>query len=218
MLGLLAKVIPLDLASTLSPGIFALAVILLGGKWYGKTRTLALFVGIALVGVGITILGFTLGKNVTGDMHKALSSSIIDMILGAVFIYFGIKSMFGKEREYKPPTSDPGLQFIKWLLVGFAIAVTNLDALFLNFAAAKEVGEAHGVNDLAKIVLIMVNLFFFTLPVTLPLFYYLISPKTAKIVLEKINHLVLKYSKVIIFVLFVVFGAFMFYRGLDYFI
>lgn len=218
MLSLLAKIIPLDLASTLSPGIFALAVILLGGKWHGKTRTLALFVGIALVGVGITVVGFTLGKNVTGDMQKGLSSAIVDMILGAVFIYFGIKSMFGKEKEYKPPTSDPGLQFFKWLLVGFVIAITNLDALFLNFAAAKEVGESHGVNDLSKIILVIINLFFFTLPVTLPLFYYLISPKTAKIILEKINHLVLKYSKFIIFVLFVVFGAFMFYRGLDYFV
>lgn len=218
MLSLLIKVIPLDLASTLSPGIFALAVVILGGKWHSKARTSALFLGVLIVGIAVTVLGFSLGKNVAGNIGGTLSSAIVDLILGAVFIVFGIKSLFSKEREIKQPQTDPGYQIFKWLIIGIIISATNLDAVFLNFAAAKEVGGSIGIREITKVILLAVNVFFFTLPVTLPLFFYFIAPKTAKNILENINHFVLKYNKTIMFILFMIFGVLLTYRGLIYFI
>src|SRR4030066_421520 len=113
MISLLIKIIPLDLAATLSPGILALVIILLGSKNHPKAKTISLFFGIL-------------------------------------------------------------------------IAATNFDALFLCFAAAREVGEA-GINDFSKIILVIVNLIFYTLPLTLPLFIYLIMPDLAQRMLTKFN-------------------------------
>ena len=217
MIGLLAKIIPLDLASTLSPGIFALAIVLLGSQNHPQKRILSLLTGSLVAGIAITILGVFLGLAAPSGMGQSNTSAIIDIVLGILLLGLGFQALFGKERAPKPQSAQAH-QMIKWLLIGFAISITNLDAAFLNFTAAKEVGGAQNIDDAIKIILLAVNLIFFTLPITLPLIIYLIFPKWADRVLSAINRPVVKYSKYIMFVLLVAFGIYLTYRGIAHFL
>jgi len=88
--------------------------------------------------------------------------------------------------------------------------------VFLSFAAAKEVGDAV-INYFDKIMLLAVNVLFFVLPIVLPLALYLIFPKFAGRILEKINRVVLKYNRYILFLMFVIFGIYFLSKGLGFF-
>jgi len=215
MSGLLVKIIPLDLAATLSPGILALALVLLGSQFRPKLRTLALFLGTLITAIALAFLGLNLGQAAPSEIHPTLVSAILDLILGAFFIYFGIRTLLMKERQTQSEKNQKP-QLAKWFIIGLIISITNFDAVFLLFAASKEVGGS-GVNELSKIILLFVNILFFTLPSLLPLIFYLIAPNFAGRILTKVNQFVLKYSKYLIFILFVIFGIYFIYRGLKFF-
>jgi len=215
MFEILSKIIPLDLASTLSPGIFALTIILLGNKSYSMLRTLSMFFGTLLVGVGIALLGYFLGQAAPTGIKQNITSSVVDIILGSFFIIFGIKTLFLKERKIKfKEGQNP--QIIKWFIVGLIISATNFDALFLSLTAAKEVGGTE-INILEQIILLVVNVLFFTLPTTLPLLLTIFLPRFAHSILTSINVFVLKYSKYIVCLLFIIFGIIFIYRGIKFF-
>ena len=214
--GLLLKIIPLDLAATLSPGILALAIVLLGSKNYPKIKTLALFLGILVVGIIIAILGFTLGKNTTNNYQQTQLSAIVDLIVGIIFFILALNIIFSKERKRRIKDDD-NPHIFKWLLIGIIIAATNLDALFLSFTADKEVGESN-INDLMKTILLVINLFFFTLPITLPGFFYLLMPDLASRILTKINQFVLKYSRFVLAFIFIIFGILLLFKGIKFFV
>lgn len=216
MFEVLIKIIPLDLAATLSPGILALALVLLGSHFHPRLRTFSLFLGTLVVGVALALIGFSLGQVAPSEVKQTLFSAIIDLLLGGIFIFLGIRAVTAKERMIASQEAQRP-QIIKWILIGLIIAATNFDAVFLSLAAAKEVGGS-GIDELNKIILLVVNILFFTLPITLPLIFYLILPEFAGRVLGRANQAVLRYSKYIIFVLFVIFGLYFIYRGLKFFI
>lgn len=217
MIGLLATVLPLDLASALSPGIFALAIILLGSKSQPKLRTLALLAGTIITGILVAILGFALGQSTPASMHLSAASAIIDTSLGAIFIAFAFVTLFAKDRSaYKQEDNEGHLW--KWMLLGLAVSITNLDAVFLCFTAAKQISDAHSIDIAIRLILLVISILFFILPITLPLFVDLLFPKIALPFLTKINIWVLKYSKYILFTIFIIFGIVLAYNGLKYFI
>jgi len=216
MIGLLLKIIPLDLASTLSPGILALVIFLLGSKRNPKAKTFALFLGIFIIGIIITIVGFTLGKAATIHPHATELTSIIDLVLGIIFMILALNLIITKDKK-RDIKEEKGPHLAKWFFVGVIITITNLDALFLNFAAGKEVGQSN-INDLIKIIFLIINLLFFTLPVTLPGFFYLIVPNAASKILTNLNGLILKYSRFILAVLFIIFGIYLIINGAKFFI
>lgn len=218
MLQLLAKIIPLDLAATLSPGILALALLALGTKNGQIKKLLAFLAGILLVGIIITCLGFSLGQTSNNGAVENFGEAIVDLFLALIFIVWGIKIIVTKEKSRRLSAQENIKHpILRWFLIGLIIAGTNFDADLLILAAAKEVGDAL-VNSFEKWLALGINLFFFTLPVTLPLAVYLLFPRAAEPALAKMNLFVLKYSRYIIFVLFMIFGLYLLVRGLKYFI
>ena len=218
MLNLFATVIPLNLASTLSPGILALAIVLLGSKWHPKARTTALLAGTFLVGIIIIILGSALGQLAPAGIKPTTTSSVVDLVIGIFFILFGVKTLLVKEKKIKPSKVDSGKQILKWFGIGIIINATNFDAVFLSFTAAKEVSGSLLASNIGKALLLFLNLFFFVLPSLLPLFLYTVFPKFAGPILNKINKYVLRYGRYIIFVLFIVFGFILIRRGIIFFL
>jgi len=216
MLGILVKIISLDLAATLSPGLLALAIVILGSKYHPKLRTLALLLGTLLVALAIAIIGLNLGQAAPSGIKLNLTTAIVDLVIGAIFIFFGIKTIVSKEKTIKTE-GDPGTQIAKWIIVGFIISATNFDAVFLSLAAAKEVGGS-GIQAALKWLLLLVNILFFCLPIIFPLVFYLVAPGYAQNVLSKVNQFVLRYSRYVIFLMFIVFGLIFAIRGLRYFI
>jgi len=216
MTEVLVKIIPLDLAATLSPGILALTIILLGGEIQPKARSFSFLFGTLIIAIAIAILGFVLGKVATPGIEPTTVSAVIDLIFGLFFLFYGMKILLAKEILIKAEEGR-GFHFFKWFVVGIIVSVTNFDAVLLSFAAAKEVGDAV-VGDPDKIILLIVNIFFFVLPTTLPIALYLLFPKFAVGVLEKINQVVIKYSRYILFVMFVIFAIYFLYKGIGFFL
>lgn len=215
MTQLLVKVIPLDLAMILlSPGILALALLVLGSQFRPKLRTFSLFLGTLVTAIILAFLGLSLGQAAPSEIHPTLFSAVLDLILGAFFIFFGIRTLFKKERQTKSEENQKP-QLAKWFIIGLIISITNFDAVFLLLAASKEVGGS-GVSKLNEIILLLVNILFFTFPSLLPLVFYFVAPNFAGRVLTKVNQFVLKYSKYLIFVLFVIFGIYFIFRGLKF--
>lgn len=217
MLQLLLKIIPLDLASTLSPGILALSLILLGSKTHPRIRTFSLLVGTMLVAIAIAILGFTISKAAPTAEKPTLISALIDLALGLIFIYFGIKQIFNQERKIKEHDDAGGYQIFRWLIIGIIISATNFDAVLLNLAAAKEVGSS-AIKEINKIILLAINILFFIAPTSIPFILYLIFPRFAAKFLGKLDKIVLKYSRYILFLMFMIFSIYFLYRGVVFFL
>jgi len=219
MLDLLAKIIPLDLAIIIgSPAILAIALLLLAEKYKPKIKTFAFMLGILTIGIGITLLGVSLGQVSPTDQEETMTSAIVDLVLGLVFVIFGIKVILSKERKAKKIADQKGLALWKIFLGGLVLTLTNTDAELFLFMAAKETVSDPDVNGLFKTIFLIMNLSFFILPVLLPLLFYLFFPKLAAKPLEKLNYYVKKYSKYILFAMFMLFGAFLLYRGMMFFI
>lgn len=215
MFALLAKIIPLGFASALSPGILALVVYMMGKK-HARPRIFAMFCASIIVVAAIIVLGFLAGSTTTKSGEPTTVSSIIDITFGVLFLYFALKELLNKERKLKESQEDLGPQFMKWFIIGFLINVTNFDAVFLAFTSAKEIGSAE-INILNKIIAAIINAFFFSLPVTLPVIIYLMMPKIATVALAKLNRFLVRYSKYIIFAMFAIFGVIFLYRGIKFF-
>ena len=64
-------------------------------------RVLALFVGLAIIGIITVLVGFYFGQTLPDEEQANLTSSIIDLVLGIIFIAFGIKILLSKERQIK---------------------------------------------------------------------------------------------------------------------
>lgn len=209
----LIKVIPLDLAAIISPVLFGLVIFLLGNKNHPKASTFTILLGALIVGIGITLAGFALGNTTEKSANPSIWTAIIDIILGIIFIIYGIRALVKThKKDHKIQQEGQKNNLLKLFFLGIILCVFN-DSFFLIFAASKEVGSS-GIGNLNKLVFFIINIFCFTLPITIPLFIFIIFPKIAKPILEKINLIVMKYSKFVIFALFIIFGIYFILKGI----
>jgi len=215
MVDVLIKIFPLDLASIFSPGILALVIILLAQKEHGLARSIALGLGSLLVAVMLAFLGLKMGQNVQDVNNTKIIDNIVDLVLGAVCLYFGLRSLLYKEKEKNPQSikTNQSAQIAKWFLIGFVISITNFDAVIFNFSAAKEVGQST-INDLEKTILLIMNSLFFVAPIIIPLVIYLLVPKLADKILKPINDFLTKYGRYIVGIIFIGFAVYLIYQGL----
>ena len=216
MIKTLLTVLPLDLAATLSPGILALTLFLLGSKKNGTPRILALLGGAIFTATIIAVAGLFLGSLNPSQAKPGVISELVDIVLGILLILFGIKVFFGKENRIKLNNDENKIGIIKWFAIGFVINITNLDAVLLSFTAAHEVGRSSLVV-FDKLFIVIFNMFFFILPITLPLTFSLLFPRIAHKILTKLNGYVSKYSKYIVSLLFIVFGIYLLSRVIKIF-
>jgi len=209
----LAQVIPLNLAATLSPGLFAAALFLLGSKKNPVLRAFVLLLGSILVALVIVIIGAILGNPDPDETSEKIFAILLNCLLGVLFIFFAFRTILAKDRKIDlNKLNQPKYWYI--FIFGVIVNATNLDAVFLSLTAAKEVADSPDISILSKVALLIINMLFFTLPIWLPIVFYLISPKTAMPILQKFNKTLIKYGKYIIFVVFLVMGSWLFYEGI----
>lgn len=214
MAELLIKILPLQLATTLSPGIFALTIVLFAKKKYAIGRGLALLLGSILVVIFLSFVGLKTGQSVTTVSTHSRISVIIDFVLAILFLYFGIRGLIKPDRERKEPAEEnPARHFGKWFVIGFVISITNFDAVLLNFAAAKEIGTA-SIDLINKITLLFIGVIFFVLPILMPLIFYIILPTLAQKILAPINTFLLKFGRYLVSAIFIIFAVYLIYKGL----
>lgn len=85
MLDVLISILPLDIAATLSPLIYALTIFLLSNKIHQKARLTSFFLGSLAVGVFVCLIGFNLGQKVVTGGQNSQSSAIVDLIIGRTY-------------------------------------------------------------------------------------------------------------------------------------
>lgn len=212
MLELLIKVIPLGIGSTISPVVFGIALTLLAGKNYPKSRAFAYLLGAVITVAILAIVGMLIG---TGAVAGAalMPSASIDILIGLLLVFFGIKALTAKKEKTDIALGHekPSPQLAKWLFIGFIVNITNFDAVVLNVTAVKEIFEA-GTGY--EILLTIVCDALFLLPILLPVSVYLLMPKTAAKVLEPIGDAAEKYGKYVLAAIFFIFGVYLLSKGL----
>lgn len=209
MTELLIKVLTLDLTAVISPILFGLVVFLLSVKNQPRQKALAVFWGALLVGILITVIGFLTGNATSGVHAQSKVAGIIDLALGLLFIGYGFKQLFGhpsRSRKHK----EIGVRAC--FMTGVLLAIFN-DSFFLIFAAAKEVGNSNA-NVLERAVFLLINVFFFTLPIIIPIAISRLWPEKSKTILDKINLFLTNYGNLITLVLFMTFGIYFVIKGL----
>lgn len=211
----LLTIIPLDFAATLSPGILALTLILLGTKKHALTKTFSLLFG-NLITAGIIIsTAFFMVSATTSQKGPNTIASILDLLLGLFFIWYGIKVFRTKDGKLKLK-EQKSTNIFKWVVIGFIISITNFDAVLLSFTATREVA-ASSLGAGSKMLLSLVNALFFVLPIILPLCICILFPKIGTIFLTRLNKYVIKYSRYIICIMFLVFGVYFVIRAINHF-
>mgnify|MGYP000887696098 CR=1 FL=1 len=213
MVETLLKVFPLLLASTLSPGLLALSVVLLSKK-DGFKQTLAFLVGSVITSVAIIVIGLSLGETIKDLTGTKIIDNIVDLVLSGVFLYFGIITLVKNDNENKTKFNDKKNSIWLWMGLGFILSITNFDAVIFDITAAKEVGQAQ-ISTIDKTIILVIESIFFNLPILLPAVLYAVAPATAKKILDPVNVFLTKYGKYIVSVIFLGFGIYLAYKGLQ---
>lgn len=215
MLQLILKMLPLELASALSPGILAFALIILSGNLHPKLKCFVFFLGNFLVAIMIAAFGLSAGGGITDSENPTLLSAIIDLIFATLFFFYGIYILLKPEKPAKIQ-GDPNNLYLKLFIFGFLIAITNLDAVILYLTATKEIGISP-LSFIDKIIAVFIGLFFFVSPALIPLLFYIIAPNLAGRVLEPINKFTHKYARYIVGIIFIIFSIYFYIKGFKFF-
>lgn len=214
MIDTLIKIMPLLIASTMSPGILALSIVLLSKEKFGKSQTLALLVGSILTSIIIITIGLILGQKIQDPLGKSIIDNIFEILFAIIFLYFGLKNLLYKENnKTQKITQNETKKLFLWFGIGFAVSITNFDAVIFDITAAKEIGQAL-ISNFQKIILLIIEAFFFNLPIIFPFLLYIIMPKTAQKILNPLNIFLNKYGRLIVGTIFIGFAIYLFYKGL----
>lgn len=215
MASLFIKIIPLLIGSMISPGIFALVLYFLSEKQNGVKKTFAFLTGTLILATGVFVLAYYLsGEHGNDHVGNLKVKEYLDLIFGVVFVYFGIKSLFVKSGEKKVHLKHQvGVNYLLLIGAGILLNLTNFDNELMYFGGLREIFNS-ALPPASEFALGIFALLVFISPVTLPLGFALLAPKTAEKVLTPVNAFVTKYSRYIIAILFLVFGIFLLSRGL----
>jgi len=211
MLDLLFKVIALGIASTISPVVFGLILALLAGK-YPKQRALAFLLGAILSALIVISAGYLIGINGIPGVEFTNELSYIDIVLGVLFILFGILSLVSK-MDKKTRIDVHSSNLFRWFIISFVINITNFDAVLLLFTESKEIFQS-SIIHMYKFSLVSLGAIFYILPALLPFVVYLTMQKKAERILKPLGTAMKKYGRYIAFVIFLGFGIYLLYRGL----
>jgi len=214
MLDLIARIVPLAIGSTLSPGILALTVALLCGKDRPIFRVFALLFGGLLSVLLLTSIAYGLTH---GDHPLVIKKSpILDIVIGVLLLAFGIHELLekpdsdGSQGAMKKHANIPSFGLVA---IGFLINITNIDAVLLYLTQLKEIFHADVSIPLTLAISAFSSLMFL-LPSILPIVLVMAFPSGSKKILDRLKILLDKYGNPLLAALFVIFGAYFILRGI----
>jgi len=213
MAGLFLSILPLALASVLSPGILAVSIALLSRK--NTSAATALLLGGVLVALLLACAG-ALAAQEDDKVAESLGFQprAIDFALGIFILAFGIKVLLEKpKKDTAPAGAKKAHGFCKWLAISFIGNITNFDAVLLNLAAMREIFNSTAALAY-KLALVAFCDFFFIAPALVPLAFYLAAPAKAQRALEPVGKWMQKYGRYLVGAIFVIFGAYLVSKGI----
>jgi len=214
----LIQIIMMGLASAVSPTLLAVAVLLISSKKQPRLRVIAFLSGAALTLAVIGVIIISRGSISTSTRPSTVSAAI-DIILGLLLIFFGIRARLIKpaKTHVKKNTGSPESKSTSKLLIenaglGIALTATNGTSLIFYLAAAKKAAES-GLGLAWRILSLFIVGILYLLPILIPLLVTLAAPDVSKEILNKVNMEVKKYGPVTIAVISIVFGVYLIAKG-----
>jgi threonine/homoserine/homoserine lactone efflux protein len=165
--------------------------------------------------------GLFVAANASGafDEGGSTAGTIVDIVLGAVFLAIGVKALVTREspeqqasqRERIERVATGGLRTM--LLSGVAAQVVNVDAMTVFTGAIKEAAEA-SVSSLEAAVALAVGLAVMLIPYYVPALLYAISPERSGVALRRMSDWLLGHSRALEIVAGLGFGVAFLAKGI----
>jgi hypothetical protein len=213
---LFIKVLPLALASAVSPASLAVSLVILGGKSHPRTKALAYLLGGAAVAAALTAVGLLLAHTDSTAENKH-SHAVTDATLGAVLVILGVAALVmkaGKDGSLldRLDSQPERRQIATCGLMGLLAMGLNVSSQVPFLAAAREVGRAD-VSVEVKAAALGVAWLLLLLPMFLPLVMYLIAPQAAARIMTPISVAATKYGRYLVAAICLIIGAVFVYDG-----
>ncbi|MFH2106031.1 MAG: GAP family protein [Candidatus Micrarchaeota archaeon] len=210
MLELFISVLLLGIASMASPGILAISIYLLARNPEKKANIIAFILGGLVIAILLALAGFVVSSGNYGVIQFQ-NPQMADFLIGSLMMVFGFYSLFSKEGNVNVKGESKSAM-LKLFLLGVMVNGTNIDAVFLNFTAAKEIAAAD-ISNIYKLVLIAFADMLFIMPALLPLVAFTFMPEKSKPFLDRLNRAVKKYGKLLVCLIFFGFGIYFIIRS-----
>ena len=211
MTDLLIKVIPLALASLISPVMLGISVLLISNKENFQKKVSGFILGSILAALLLTVAGFLIGTHLTKGTTSHYAW-IFDYVIALILLFFAFKVAFSKKKEKKSPRVTSKNIVFQWIIIGLLIVIVN-DSAVLYMLQVKEIYQTN-INIVNKIIVNLFSLLFLLIPGFLPLLINWILPeKTAKVT-GAISGFMNKYGNIILGLLFFVFAAYYLLKGM----
>jgi hypothetical protein len=208
MFELFMSILPLALASALSPLILAVSVTLLAKK--NTKAAAALVLGGLLAAAVVAVAGASVAQEDDKAAVKlGFKPEAADLFFGVIFLAFGLKEFFEKPKEQGlPQGAQKSRGALKWLAISFVGNITNFDAVLLNFAAVRQIFNA-AIPLFNQLSLLVFCDFFFLAPALVPLMLYYAAPAKSERALEPVGKWMAKYGHYLVGMIFVAFGLYL---------
>lgn len=216
---LMAKVLPLALAGAISPTVLALGLVVLSGRESPRARGLAFLGGVTTVTVAISLLVVFVFGSAVPSSQKGSGSHLaawIDLFFAAVLLLLGAVTFARRnhgKKEKKSHDEEPGRRLGRFYLLGLVVMIGNLTTLAVFLPALKEIAidKVSGADRIVALVVVDVIVL---LPAWLPVALYLVSPKTARKVLDPLNGFLQRHTTSIGVGICLVFAVYLGFLGL----
>ncbi len=213
---LFIKVLPLALASAVSPASLAVSLVILGSKSHPRWKAFAYLLGGAAVAAALTAAGLILAGSESASAGKHPHAAI-DATLGCVLVILGIAALAMKPSENGSPLArldaqPERRQIATCGLMGLLAMGLNVSSQVPFLAAVREVGRA-AVSFEVKTIALCVAWALLLLPMFLPLVFYLIAPRAAARILTPVSIAATKYGRYLVAAICLILGAVFIHDG-----
>ena len=212
MAPLLAEVMPLSVASAMSPVILGISITLLSRK--ATRAVLAFLLGSALAALVLLAIGagFASGDDAVA---KGISQpvAVFDVALGFLLAAFGVKVLIGKEGAGARLKAGTRVSAGRLAAIGFMATITNFDAALLNITAVRLIAGAPDYLA-TKLLALGISEFFLLSPILAPLLLYTAYPQKSARILAPVGAWMSRYGKYVVGIIFLGFGAYLIMKGL----
>jgi threonine/homoserine/homoserine lactone efflux protein len=219
-LTLLTQIVPLALGAAVSPTALMGIILLLSISKRPKLQGFGYYFGAIILILIVVILGILLSTGVTSASPTPDPTlAAIDLLLGIILLFFGIKRIFKPQKSPKKRFQSIGKEssnlilFIEGLSFGFGMFLVNFSTTIIILEAGKEIGLSL-VDPIGKLIIVIILTFITLIVCEVPLGIYLLFPEKANNILSKVNKWMQRNGHYLMGVVLIVIGVYLVWIGL----
>jgi len=222
LINILSLVVPIALVASINPTAFTVMIVLLSLSERPKISGLGFFIGSLIIILVAALLGLLAveGAYLAAGTKLNLLPGWIDIILGTIMLYFGIKTLFKKDYgsdkqnvENLIKGRNNALGFYSSALLALGLFSLNLITTVLVFLASNQIAMSD-VNWMGKSISLILLLAITLLLIEIPLIIVFFVPKKADNILSRLNKWIQKNGQYLTAGLIITIGLYFLFNGL----